>query len=317
METHTVRPGETLSAIAHHHATTWQAIAHLNHITRPNQLVVGQKLRIPPRHHAASHRAAAATQQAPAHTAAAGAAPANPAIPQPPAAGAAPHPPLNPNIPAAPAAPGAAQPGAVTQPQLQAIMPTAGARAATFAGPLNTAMQANGIDTDERRAAFLAQIAVESGDLHNTEENLNYSAERLHAVWPRRFPTVASAQPYAHNPEALANHVYANRLGNGDEASGDGYRYRGRGLMQTTGRTHYREAGFENRPEALADPTTAANSAAQFWSNNGLNPRSATVLNRGAFNGITQTVNGGQNGSEERWTAYGRATHTFGLAQPQ
>ena len=177
-------------------------------------------------------------------------------------------------------------------------------------------MQANGIDSNERRAAFLAQISVESGDLQNTRENLNYSAERLHQVWPKRFPTIASAQPYAHNPEALGNHVYANRLGNGDEASGDGYRYRGRGLMQTTGRDNYRAAGFENRPDDLADPTTAANSAAQFWSTNGLNPRTATVLPRGAFNDITQTVNGGQNGSDARWAAYGRATNTFGLSQP-
>lgn len=168
-------------------------------------------------------------------------------------------------------------------------------------------MRTYGIDTNERRAAFLAQISVESGQLHNVEENLNYSAPRLRVVWPRRFRTDPVANDFAHNPEALGNSVYANRLGNGDAASGDGYRYRGRGLMQTTGRDNYRAAGFENNPEALADPITAAASAARFWSSNGLNGRTTTVLSREQFNGITRTVNGGDNGSDERWAAYQRA----------
>ena len=202
MHTHTVRPGETLSVIAHHYRTTWQAIAHLNGMANPNQLKVGQRLRLPS--HPGAHHAA-------------------PQVPLPgeapgggghPAAGGAPA------APAGAAAAGAAgAAGSVTEAQLHAIMPRSVTQAGAFVGPLNTAMAGNGIDTQERRAAFLAQVGVESGDLRNTEENLNYSAERLHAVWPRRFPTVASAQPYAHNPEALGNHVYANRLGNGDEAS--------------------------------------------------------------------------------------------------
>ncbi len=311
MHTHTVRPGETLSVIAHHYRTTWQAIAKLNGMANPNALKVGQHLRLPG--HASGHPGAP-------HVPGQGGAPAG-------HPGAAPAPGAGQPGAGQPGAgqPGAGQPGAgqagaagsVTEAQLRAIMPRAVTQAGTFAAPLNTAMAANGIDTPERRAAFLAQISVESGDLHNTEENLNYSAERLHAVWPRRFPTVASAQPYAHNPEALANHVYANRLGNGDEASGDGYRFRGRGLMQVTGRSNYRAAGFENRPEALAEPNTASDTAARFWSSNGLNPRSATVLGHGAFDGITQTVNGGMNGSEARWSAYGRAVTTFGLTPAQ
>lgn len=148
-------------------------------------------------------------------------------------------------------------------------MPNSITKAAIFVGPLNTAMRAHGIDTVEKKAAFLAQISVESADFNNTEENLNYSAERLHKVWPRRFPTIDSVKPYAHNSEALGNHVYANRLGNGDEASGDGYLFRGRGLIQTTGRSNYRATGYENRPEDLANPSVAADSAAQFWSSNG------------------------------------------------
>ena len=178
-------------------------------------------------------------------------------------------------------------------------------------------MQAYGIDTHEKQAAFLAQISVESGDLRDTVENLNYSAQRLTQVWPRRFPTLASAQPYEHNPEALGNHTYASRIGNGDEASGDGYRFRGRGLMQVTGRANYRAAGFEERPDDLADPTTAANTAAHFWSSNGLNPRTATVLQRAPFDGVTKTVNGGLNKADERWAAYGRAITAFGLSPQQ
>ena len=204
--------------------------------------------------------------------------------------------------------------GEITEAQLRSVMPYAGARASAFVIPLNTAMRAHGIDTREKRAAFLAQISVESGDLRHTEENLDYSAHRLHQVWPRRFRTLAAAQPYAHNPEALGNHVYADRLGNGDEASGDGYRFRGRGLMQITGRDNYRQAGFESRPDALADPVTAADSAARFWNVNGLNARSRTVLTRGQLDTITFTVNGGSNGSNERWSAYHRALKALKLS---
>lgn len=111
--------------------------------------------------------------------------------------------------------------------------------------------QSSSAPTNERRAAFLAQISVDSSELHRVEENLNYSAERLQVVWPRRFPNAAAAKPYAHDPEALANHTYANRLGNGNAASGDGWRYRRRGLMQTTGPSNYRAASAANRISAL------------------------------------------------------------------
>lgn len=106
-------------------------------------------------------------------------------------------------------------------------------------------MAAEGINTPQQRAAFLAQVAVESQESQNTTENLNYTtAQRLQEVFGRsRFPTPAAAAPYLRSPEALGNRVYANRNGNGDEASGDGYRYRGRGFMQTTGRENYRAVG--------------------------------------------------------------------------
>lgn len=200
----------------------------------------------------------------------------------------------------------------VTPDQMRKIMPNAGARADTYVDPLNSAMRANGITTREQQAAFLAQIAQESGDLANTTENLNYSAPRLTEVWPKRFPTLESATPYARNPEALANRVYASRLGNGDAASGDGYRYRGRGLMQVTGRDNYRAIGFEDNPEALSEPVTAADTAARWWSSNNLPSRTNGELSRADFDAVSRTVNGGDHGINERWRAYQRGLSALG-----
>ena len=199
-------------------------------------------------------------------------------------------------------------PKAPTKPEhIRAIMPTSGKRADNFAEPLDIAMASHGIDSPEQRAAFLAQVSVESGELRATSENLDYSAKRLTEVWPQRFPTIASAQPYAHNPEALANHVYANRMGNGNEASGDGFAYRGRGLMQVTGRANYRRLGYEKNPDVLADPVAAAASAASYWQTNGLHDMTRTELNRVQFDAISRRVNGGSHGSNQRWAAYQRA----------
>ena len=201
----------------------------------------------------------------------------------------------------------------ITADLIRMIMPGAGAKADTFVDGLNAAMTKHGIASDEQMAAFLAQISVESGDLNRTEENLNYSAARLMVVWPKRFPTMKAATPYANNPEALGNHVYAGRLGNGNEASGDGYLFRGRGLMQTTGRSNYRAVAHEMDPASLADPAVASETAAAFWETNGLNASTAAVLDRKAFDAVTQTVNGGQNGAAERWAAYLRALDAFGI----
>ncbi|HUG23535.1 LysM peptidoglycan-binding domain-containing protein [Piscinibacter sp.] len=194
---------------------------------------------------------------------------------------------------------------AITADQLARIMPAADAE--RWVGPLNAAMAAHGIHTPQQQAAFLGQIGVESGQLRTVSENLNYSAQRLTQVWPKRFPTLESAQPYAHNPQALANHVYANRNGNGNEASGDGWKYRGGGLMQTTGRANYRAAGFEDNPQALREDATAADSAGRFWQDNGLNARTDSSLSRSDYNGITRTVSGGLNHAQERWDLYQRA----------
>jgi putative chitinase len=130
------------------------------------------------------------------------------------------------------------------------------------------------------------------------------------------LPHGRSGPPYAHNPEALGNHVYADRLGNGNEASGDGYRFRGRGLMQVTGRDNYRGAGFEDNPEALSTPVGDANTAADFWRRNGLNARTTDVLNRAQFDAVSRTVNGGNVGQQDRWEAYQRACSALGLDDP-
>ena len=174
---------------------------------------------------------------------------------------------------------------------------------------LNQAMARFEIDTPQRVAAFLAQLAHESGEFERLVESLNYSAERLTKVWPKRFPTVAQAQPFARNEQKLGNRVYANRLGNGDEASGDGFRYRGRGLIQLTGRANYRATGraidvdLEGRPDLLLEPATSALAAAQFWNSRGLNALADS--NAGDdddedFQAITVRINGGTHGLADR-----------------
>ncbi len=163
----------------------------------------------------------------------------------------------------------------LTLAQLQQIMPGT-ARGAVFVGPLGRAMEEFGIGGREQLARFLANVGHETGGLSVFEENLNYSAERLPAVWPRRFPTAASTVGYARNPVALANKVYANRMGNGDEKSGDGWRYRGAGMLQLTGRGNHASAAqyfgvpLDQVGDWLRTPEGAARSAAWFYTENEL-----------------------------------------------
>jgi putative chitinase len=151
-------------------------------------------------------------------------------------------------------------------------------RAERWATHLNSAMDHYGIRTYMQRAAFLSQTAHESAAFQRTLENLNYSTpERIRNVWPFRFKSIDSARPYVRNPMRLGNYVYANRLGNGDESSGDGFRYRGRGLIQLTGLDNYREAqkgmGLPviAKPEMLEQDEFAAASAAWWWHHHNLN----------------------------------------------
>ena len=190
----------------------------------------------------------------------------------------------------------------LTEQQLKEIMPGC-TDPATWVPALNEAMDRFDISSSERMAAFLAQIAHESGQLTRLSENLTYSAQRLMQVWPKRFPSMEKARQYERNPEKLANNVYAKRLGNGDEASGDGWRYRGRGLIQLTGRDNYRAAAqgidlpLEDDPDLLLQPGPAALSAAWFWKSHGLNELADASAD---FSTITKRINGGTVGLNER-----------------
>lgn len=138
-----------------------------------------------------------------------------------------------------------------------------------WATALTPALARFHINTDARLCSFLAQTGYESGQFNRLLENLKYATPlRLVKVWPRRFPSEALALPYVNNEMKLANFVYANRLGNGNEASGDGYRYRGRGIIQITGRSNYEATGkalalnFLDSPDLLLEKANAAMSAA-------------------------------------------------------
>lgn len=158
------------------------------------------------------------------------------------------------------------------------------------------------INTPDRMAAFVGQLAHESLQFFHLEENLNYSAKRLMQVWPKRFPTEASTKGYTFNPEALANKVYANRMGNGPEKSGDGYFYRGRGPIQLTGFENHKLAGeaigvdLVSRPEKLLVPAIGVAVAGWYWYIRGLN----ALADKHDHEAITQAINGGTHGLEDR-----------------
>jgi putative chitinase len=162
-----------------------------------------------------------------------------------------------------------------------------------------------GINTPLRVAHFLAQCGHESGGFRVTQENLNYSAKGLNGIFKKYFPTEASAAPYARQPQKIANKVYANRMANGSEASGDGYKFRGRGYIQLTGRDNYTQFGkaigvdIPSNPDVVAS-TYALASAAWFWSKNGLNKLADAGASDTAVTSITKRVNGGTIGLADR-----------------
>lgn len=195
----------------------------------------------------------------------------------------------------------------ITVEQLRAAVPSASLDDLTrFVAELDEAMERFEINTPSRIAAFLAQTAHESGDFRLTEENLNYSWEALRRTWPRHFETDEVARGYHRQPERIANRAYASRNGNGDEASGDGWRFRGRGLIQLTGRANYlayavavAEPSVAAEPDQVARPRHAAHSAGWFWQSHGLNPL-ADAGDEASFNQISFRINGGWNGKEDR-----------------
>lgn len=172
---------------------------------------------------------------------------------------------------------------------------------------LNNTLPKYSIDTKLRIAAFVSQCAHESAEFTLLSENLNYSAARLLQVFKNRV-SPAVAQRIAGRPEAIGNYVYANRNGNGPELSGDGYRYRGRGAIQITGRNNYAEAGkaigldLIVHPEILETLPGAIQSACAYWIQNNLN----IYADRGDLNTLTKKINGGLNGLEDRKHYYQR-----------
>jgi putative chitinase len=193
----------------------------------------------------------------------------------------------------------------ITVAQLQALAPRC--RAGDVAPALDAAAVRFGISGRLPVVHWLGQMVVESGGFTRLEENLNYSAERLMQVWPGRFPTISLAKPYERNSEALANKVYGGRLGN--TAPGDGWRYRGGGWMQITGKDNYARIGkaigldLVARPELLRQPGPASDAAAAFWDEHDLN----ALAERDDVVEITRAINGGLNGLAERKAAVAHA----------
>lgn len=192
--------------------------------------------------------------------------------------------------------------------------------------PIAAAMDEFQIDGPARQAAFLAQIVHESDGLTRVVENLNYSAPRLVAVWPHHFylpPDDAKgryeASQYAHRPEPLANLIYAQRLGNGPVESGDGWRFRGRGLVQLTGRRLYTEAGealgldLVNQPDLLQSPEPAARAAGWYWQHIGGNAL-ADEGSQDAFERLTVAINGDLIGEDHRFALWKRAGSLLSVA---
>ncbi|MDP3766492.1 MAG: glycoside hydrolase family 19 protein [Dehalococcoidia bacterium] len=193
----------------------------------------------------------------------------------------------------------------LTLPLLRAAMPgVTEANAAAHLASLIDGMGRWAIDTTARIAAFLAQVGHESADLARTKENLNYSADGLRKTWPNRFPTVEIARQYARKPAAIANLVYANRMGNGNGASGDGARFIGRGLLMLTGRQNYHAYAMDMAdpaltPDWLAQPPHAALSACWYWGSRNLN-LIADYDDVEAVRAATRRINGGLIGIEDR-----------------
>lgn len=204
----------------------------------------------------------------------------------------------------------------ITAEQLKACMPLIkDVNLTANLSPLNNALIAFGINTPLRAAHFLAQLAHESACLNFSEENLNYSAALLVKVFPHYFPTLDVALPYDRKPEMIANRVYANRLGNGDTASGEGYKFRGRGAIQNTGKANYQilttslHIDFINNPDLLKQPTNSMMAAGFYWKSHGLNELADKddVLN------ITKRINGGTNGLQERTANLARCKNILGI----
>lgn len=201
---------------------------------------------------------------------------------------------------------------------LRQIMPNiTAANAEKYVEPLASAMSEVNIDTPLRQAHFIAQIAHESGSFRYVEENLNYSESALNAVFGKYFNAGNPAADYARQPEKIANCVYADRMGNGDQGSGEGWKFRGRGLIQLTGKSNYEafadfcDQDLLNNPALVAsDPLLAVSTATWYWQSRDLNRYADTD----DITGVTKRINGGTNGLDDRKAFLERAKEAFGIA---
>jgi len=195
----------------------------------------------------------------------------------------------------------------LTLEHLQACLPEAKkANLEKFVEGFNETFEHFEINTPERMAMFIAQTAHESGNFSTTQENLHYSAKGLNGTFKKYFPTVESAEAYAKKPEKIANRVYGARMGNGNEASGEGYKYRGRGIIQLTGKDNYKNCGKALGMDLLAEPDSVAEnpvavlSAGWFWDTRKLN----TWADKGDVLTVTKKINGGTIGLADRTKHY-------------
>ena len=183
-----------------------------------------------------------------------------------------------------------------------------------WAEPLQQTFDKYSLNTALRQAAFIGQCQHESNNFRTLEENLHYSAAGLMRVWPSRFTSDVVAQAYANNPEKIANKVYAGRMGNGDEESGDGWAYHGRGLIQLTGRDNYSACGtslgfaYITNPELLVQPRHAALTAGWFWNKKGLND----LADIADYTTMTKRINGGTLGLDDRIAKIQKAKEILG-----
>jgi len=189
---------------------------------------------------------------------------------------------------------------------IRKAMPNVSLTSATdYLTPLVEALDEAGINTPARISAFLAQLGHESADFKFMEENLNYSADALVKVFPKYFNATTAAQ-YARQPQKIASKVYGGRMGNGPEATGDGWKYRGRGPIQLTGKDNYKAfteavgkkygVDFVANPDLLAQPKWGFKAAAWYWTTRNLN----ALADQGNFDQITYRINGGYKGKEDR-----------------
>jgi len=178
---------------------------------------------------------------------------------------------------------------------------------------LNLCFERFDISTSWRQAGFIGQCQHESANFTILQENLNYSADGLVNTWPKRF-TKDTAIKYHRKPEAIANRVYADRMGNGDESSGDGWLYRGRGLIQLTGKQAYLLCGMSldtdlvSTPERASEAPYAVLTAGWYWYNNNLN----RFCDSTDWRGLTKAINGGYHGLDDRLAKISKALKVLG-----